>query len=128
MNNSKGFTLVEIMIVVGIIGILAVIAIPYYLRSRVQSTAKACVNNLRILEDARAQYAIENKKTGNDIYNIDDLQAYVRIPNFVHCPSTDDDYVIGTAKQSSGKISEEVMCPNYDPVNPEFSTHKLGNI
>lgn len=56
---KKGFTLVEIMIVVAIIGLLAAIAIPSFMRARTTSQANACINNLRQIEAAKDQYALE---------------------------------------------------------------------
>lgn len=121
--REDGFTLIEIMIVVGIVGILASIAIPYYMKSRIQTNAKSCINNLRILEDAKAQYAIEYKKTNADSITISDLTAYLRNPNATRCPSTDDEYEIGGS--ASGAIGSPITCPNYSPTSEEFSTHKL---
>jgi len=57
-----GFTLVEIMIVIAIIGLLCAIAIPNYVKSRANSQANACINNLRQIDGAMQQFAIENKK------------------------------------------------------------------
>ncbi|MCG3176352.1 MAG: Type II secretion system protein G [Candidatus Omnitrophica bacterium] len=59
-RNSKGFTLVEIMIVVAIIGLLAAIAVPNFVQARNTSRANACVNNLRIIDAAKEQDALEN--------------------------------------------------------------------
>lgn len=56
---KKGFTLVEIMIVVAIIGLLAAIAIPSFMRARLTSQMNACINNLRQIEAAKDQYAME---------------------------------------------------------------------
>ena len=60
---KKGFTLVEIMIVVAIIGLLAAIAIPSFMRARVTSQKNACINNLRQIEAGKDQYALENGLT-----------------------------------------------------------------
>lgn len=56
---KKGFTLVEIMIVVAIIGLLAAIAIPSFMRARTTAQANACINNLRQVEAAKDQRALE---------------------------------------------------------------------
>jgi prepilin-type N-terminal cleavage/methylation domain-containing protein len=58
--NKKGFTLVEIMIVVAIIGLLAAIAIPSFVSARTKSQTNACINNLRQIDGAKDQYALEN--------------------------------------------------------------------
>lgn len=56
---KKGFTLVEIMIVVAIIGLLAAIAIPSFMRARTTSQANACINNLRQIESGKEQLGME---------------------------------------------------------------------
>ena len=56
---KKGFTLVEIMIVVAIIGLLAAIAIPSFMKARTTSQQNACINNLRQVEAGKDQYALE---------------------------------------------------------------------
>jgi prepilin-type N-terminal cleavage/methylation domain-containing protein len=62
-ENKSGFTLVEIMIVVAIIGLLAAIAIPNFVKARTTSQANACINNLRQIDGAKQQWALENKKS-----------------------------------------------------------------
>lgn len=59
MKDRKGFTLVEIMIVVAIIGIIIAIAIPGFLRAREISRSRACQENLHKIEGAKEQYALE---------------------------------------------------------------------
>jgi prepilin-type N-terminal cleavage/methylation domain-containing protein len=61
--SSAGFTLVEIMIVVAIIGLLAGIALPNFIKARAASQANGCINNLRKIDDAANQFAIEYHKT-----------------------------------------------------------------
>ena len=58
--NRKGFTLVEIMIVVAIIGLLAAIAIPNFVRARAKAQAETCIANLRQIEGAVQVWAVDN--------------------------------------------------------------------
>ena len=67
-KRRAGFTLVEIMIVVAIIALLAAIAVPGFLRARKRSQASRILNDLRLIDNACDQYAIEtNRKTGDTI-------------------------------------------------------------
>ena len=66
MRANKGFTLVEIMIVVAIIGLLAAIAIPSFMQARTTSQKNACINNLRQIDAAKEQWALENNAVNGD--------------------------------------------------------------
>ena len=88
LKKSKGFTLVEIMIVVLIIGILLAIAVPNFIKARESSRAKTCVANLRQVEAAKEQWAMEMKKGANDTPGWADLvgaNAYMKAQP--SCPS-----------------------------------------
>jgi prepilin-type N-terminal cleavage/methylation domain-containing protein len=73
LNSPRGaFTLVEIMIVVAIIALLAAIAVPGFLRARKRSQASRILNDLRMIDAAVDQYAIEtNRSTGNIVATAD---------------------------------------------------------
>ena len=71
-TKRAGFTLVEIMIVVAIIALLAAIAVPGFLRARKRSQASRILNDLRMIDAAVDQYAIEtNRSTGNVVNTVD---------------------------------------------------------
>jgi prepilin-type N-terminal cleavage/methylation domain-containing protein len=76
-NKTAGFTLVEIMIVVAIIGMLAAIAIPNFVNARMKGQATACVNNLRIIDGAKQMWALEARKSSTDTPAGVDLQPYI---------------------------------------------------
>ena len=97
-SRKSGFTLVEIMIVVAIIGLLAAIAIPNFIRARTTSQKNACINNLRQIDGAVQQWALENKKDSTAKVAYTDISPYLK--NAVICPqggtAFSDSYTLAT--------------------------------
>ena len=79
LNKRRGgFTLVEIMIVVAIIALLAAIAVPGFLRARKRSQASRIINDLRLIDSAVDQYAIETNKSSGATVNTVDWTNYLK--------------------------------------------------
>jgi prepilin-type N-terminal cleavage/methylation domain-containing protein len=77
-SRRTGFTLVEIMIVVAIIALLAAIAVPGFLRARKRSQASRIINDLRLIDSAVDQYAIETNKTSGNLVEVTDWTNYLK--------------------------------------------------
>ena len=91
LNSRRGgFTLVEIMIVVAIIALLAAIAVPNFLRARKRSQATRILEDLRIIDSATDQYAIENNKTSASTPpNFTDLKSYIKAGTVLYSTGAD---------------------------------------
>ena len=85
LSSRSGFTLLEIMIVVSIIGLLTTIAVPRFVKARTRSQASTCISNLRTIAGATQQWALENKQAGDSSVTYADIKGYFRGP--VLCPS-----------------------------------------
>ena len=113
-NVREGFTLVEIMIVVAIIGMLVTMAMPAYVRARDNAQEAVCLNNLRMLDTAKIQHALEAGKQNGDPVVSTDLDLYLKSPFATWNEPSGFAYVIGDV--------------GLDPVCTYGGTHVLGGL
>lgn len=88
-KKRAGFTLVEIMIVVAIIALLAAIAVPGFLRARKRSQASKILNDLRLIDAAVDQYAIENARSSGSQVEVADWTRYLKADTNLYATGND---------------------------------------
>lgn len=115
LKKLAGFTLVEIMIVVLIIGILLAIAIPNFVQARESSRARACVANLKQIDSAKQQWAMDTKAGSTATCTDTDLSP-TYIKTFPSCPEN------GT--YTIGNVSTDPSCSIGTSLGTNFA-HKL---
>lgn len=110
-RRPLGFTVMEVMIVVLIVGVLVSIAVPQFLRARGRSMQRTCMQNLRKIADAKEVFAQEHKKADGDTVTMSDLYPdYVRGAAPPSCPAGGT-YTVGT-------VGTEPTCSFVDPNYP----------
>ena len=109
MNRKLGFTLVEIMIVVAIIGLLAAIAIPSFVKARQNSQANSCKENLRKIEGAKEQWAMDSGIAQAAAINTTAVATYLKSGKLPACPAN------GT--YTYGAIGTDASCAIASHVN-----------
>ena len=99
-SDKSGFTLIEIMIVVAIIGLLASIAIPNYAHSRGKVQMQVCISNLQQIEGAIQRWSLDMHKDEGQPVTYNDIRGYLQ--RSVVCPaggtSFEDSYTITTVE------------------------------
>jgi prepilin-type N-terminal cleavage/methylation domain-containing protein len=109
-SNRLGYTLLEIMVVVGIIGVLAIISYPAFIRARQAAQSTSCIDKLRQIDAAKDQFALENKLTNGDTVSRADIEVYLKRVDQVFIEPTSGEILIGV-------IGEDPLCTGFDPVD-----------
>jgi prepilin-type N-terminal cleavage/methylation domain-containing protein len=116
-SRKSGFTLVELMVVVFIIGLTAVITVPNFVRANTVSQKNACINNLYQLQSAIRQWALETRMPNGSPVQFTDIRGYLR--NSMVCPSG------GTSFSDSYTITDTITQPVCKKVPTGANAHIL---
>jgi len=105
LRHREGFTLLEIMIVVALIGLLATLAMPAFMKVRKQSQGKRIVNDARIVDSAIDAWAMENNKSDGDTVDTVGIASYSKTGELHTTDVLGNDYGIGPVGSNQVRIS-----------------------
>ena len=109
MKRKLGFTLVEIMIVVAIIGLLAAIALPSFMKARTTSQQNSCKENLRQIEGAKESWAMQMNHNQGDTIVTSEVVTYLKDGKFPSCP--------GGGTYTIQVVGTQATCSLTSPIN-----------
>ena len=104
-SRRQAFTLVEIMIIVALIGLLATLAIPTYVKARKQTQGKRIVNDARIIDSAIDSWSMENGKTDGDTVDLANVAQYTKAGTINPVDVIGNSYVIGSVGTQQVQVS-----------------------
>ncbi len=104
-NTKKAFTLVEIMIVVAIVGLLSVLALPSFIKSRKQSQGRRIMNDVRQMDGAVDQWAMEFGKKDGDPIDTVGVATYLKPNTWEAADLLGNNYVLGSVGSNQVRIA-----------------------
>ena len=124
-TERTGFTLIEIMLVVAIIGLLAAIAVPSFMKARAHARRNACINNLRQLDAGKDEYALEYGVSVGDSVSWSNVGLYVKdITNRMLCPTAKSDLRIFSNSYTINAVGSVPVC-QISPGNTANPDHSV---
>jgi len=98
-NSSQGYASSALLAPVAVVGLLSAIAIPNFVKARATSQQNACINNLRQIDAAKNQWALEKGKKAGDVLTVDDIRVYLIHNQLPVCPAGGS-YIIGAVGEN----------------------------
>ena len=107
ISTRSGFTLVEIMIVIAIIGLLAGVAVPNFMKATNTAKRRACLMNIDQIDNAKQLWATEYKKSDEDTPSEEDVKAYLKGTKMPTCP--------GGGTYTINPVKTPAACSKHEP-------------